>query len=287
MGARSLLHFQPAVGRVARARSLAGSKHDSVGIVALRVPERASQDARRFARSGHEIPDSAPRIYVHEGARQKLERQLMAEFPGPVSLSITDNRHSMVSQSWQHGMLRARVHHMFLDAPRSVQHALVRYVAHSDPDASERIGRFIELNGARLAPRSRKIPLHTAGKRHDLWHIFQDLNERYFGGSVHALITWGKRSKVRRARHTIKLGSYAQADRLIRIHPALDRAWVPLYFVQFVVYHEMLHHVFPSRNDGERRELHSGEFREREADFRHFERALRWEKAHLARLLRS
>jgi hypothetical protein len=234
------------------------------------------------------LPTTAPRIFVHEGARQALERRLMAEFPGPVSLSITDNRHSIVSHSWQHGMLRARVHHMFLDAPRSVQSALVRYVAHSDPAASERIGRFIELNGGRLAPRSRKVPLHTLGRRHDLLEIFHDLNARYFGGSMHALITWGKRNRGREPRQTIKLGSYAAGDRLIRIHPALDRNWVPKYFVQFVVYHEMLHHIFPSRHkDGARRELHPLEFRDREGDFRHYDRALRWEKAHLARLLRS
>lgn len=276
MGAPSLLHLQPAAGRVARARPLRRSGGE--GVVALRVPERAGV---------HLLPTAAPRIFVHEGARQALERRLMAEFPGPVSLSITDNRHSIVSHSWQHGMLRARVHHMFLDAPRSVQSALVRYVAHSDPDASLRIGRFIELNGGRLAPRSRKLPLHTLGKRHDLLAIFHDLNQRYFNGSMHALITWGKRTR-REPRQTIKLGSYAAGDRLIRIHPALDRNWVPKYFVQFVVYHEMLHHIFPSRNrDGGRRELHSPEFRDRETEFRHYDRAIRWEKAHLARLLRS
>ena len=274
MGARKLLHFQPAVGRVARARTLARP----MGIVALRVPERTH---------GHSLPEKSPHIFVHEGARQALERRLMAEFPGPVSLSITDNRHSMVSHCWQHGMLRARVHHMFLDAPRSVQSALVRYVAHDDPLASLRIGRFIESNGARLAPRSRKQPLHTRGKRHDLYAIFQTLNERYFGGSVNALITWGKRSRVKRARHTIKLGSYAHGDRLIRIHPALDRVWVPRYFVEFVIFHEMLHLVYPVRTHNDRRELHSPDFRAHEARFRSFERAVKWEKAHLARLLRS
>jgi len=277
MGARSLLHLQPAVGRVARARPL--RKMGEHGVVALRVPERTAL---------HLLPNTAPRIFVHEGARQALERRLMAEFPGPVSLSITDNRHSIVSHSWQHGMLRARVHHMFLDAPRSVQSALVRYVAHSDPAASERIGRFIELNGGRLAPRSRKVPLHTLGRRHDLLAIYHDLNARYFGGSMHALITWGKRNRGREPRQTIKLGSYASGDRLIRIHPSLDRNWVPKYFVQFVVYHEMLHHFFPSRHkDGGRRELHTTDFRDREGDFLHYDRALRWEKAHLARLLRS
>ncbi|MEO8875663.1 MAG: hypothetical protein ABI461_08760 [Polyangiaceae bacterium] len=276
MGARKLLYLQPAMGRVARARALARPGHQP-GVTALRMPDRAIA----------QLPTNAPRIFVHEGARQALERRLMAELTGPVSLSITDNRHSIVSHQWQHGMLRARVHHMFLDAPRSVQSALVRYVAHSDPVASLRIGRFIELNGGRLAPRSRRVPLQTAGRRHDLLAIFHDLNDRYFGGSMHALISWGKRTRSRQPRQTIKLGSYAAGDRLIRIHPALDRNWVPKYFVQFVVYHEMLHHIFPSRNDGSRRELHTNEFRDRECEFRLYDRAIRWERSHLARLLRS
>jgi hypothetical protein len=39
---------------------------------------------------------------------------------------------------------------------------------------------------------------------------------------------------------------------------------------------------------GEKRTLrHPPEFVEREKQFRHFERALAWERAHLARLLRS
>jgi hypothetical protein len=33
--------------------------------------------------------------------------------------------------------------------------------------------------------------------------------------------------------------------------------------------------------------LHPPEFKEREKDFHHFERAIEWEKKHVARLLRS
>src|SRR5205823_2555535 len=106
---------------------------------------------------------------------------------------------------------------------------------------------------------------------------------------------------AKRARATIKLGSYTANERLIRVHPALDRAWVPRYFVAYIVYHEMLHHVIPARSrDAQgrrvgaaggaaagRRDLHPLEFREREKAFRHYERALRWEGQHIARLLRS
>jgi hypothetical protein len=74
---------------------------------------------------------------------------------------------------------------------------------------------------------------------------------------------------------------------LIRIHPALDQSWVPRYFVEYIVYHEMLHHVIPMPERNGRRQLHTPEFRARERAFAHFERALAWERRHVHRLLRS
>jgi hypothetical protein len=295
MGARTVLTLQPTAWGMTRDRATrvghAKTLARPMGAVAIRLPERMS------AQFANLFPQASPRMFVHEGARQALERRMMAASPGPVSLSITDNRHSIISHSWDKGMLRARVHHMFLDAPLSIQNALIRYVTHSDRNASLRIGHFIEENGGRLARRSpRRVPLFAAGKHHDLLAIFEDVNARYFDNSVTALITWGKRSgrKPGKSRHTIKLGSYSANERLIRIHPALDRKWVPRYFVAYIVYHEMLHHVIPAKvperqrkGGAGRRQLHPPEFLEREKDFRHFDRALRWEKEHIARLLRS
>lgn len=268
---------------------------------AIRVPDRiGAQMAMAF-------PSAAPKLFVHEGARQSLERRL-ASFTGrPVNLSITDNRHAIISHAIKHGVLHARIHHMFLDAPTRVVDALVRYVAGGDRDASNLVGQFIDANGGRLARRRpRAIPLVARGAVHDLYAIFQDLNQRYFDGNCHALITWGRKAKrdTSTPRRAIRLGSYSSLERLIRIHPALDRAWVPRYFVAFVVYHEMLHHMIPaargltrapsrsasaSRQTGQsaRRVLHPPELLERERLFRKYERALDWERRHIGRLLRS
>jgi hypothetical protein len=252
------------------------------------------------------FPSATPQLFVHEGARQALERRLKAACPGRlVVLSITDNRHSIISHGFKGGILHARIHHMFLDAPPRVIDALVRYVVHDDREASLLVGQYIEANGARLARRrARAIPLHTKGTHHDLLAIFNDLNDRYFDGGCHALITWGRRTKRKgnKPRLAIKLGSYASLERLIRIHPVLDRSWVPRYFVAYVVYHEMLHHMIPSaRGNGNarqaslasamgkvsRRVLHPPEFLERESDFRNYDRALEWERRHIGRLLRA
>jgi hypothetical protein len=247
---------------------------------AIRIPERA--------RLSLVLPGS-PQLFVHEGARQSLERKFMAAFSGAVVLSITDNRHSIITHRRVRGVLHARIHHMFLAAPPSVVDALVRYMMTGDRDASAVVGYFIEENAHRLAPRSRKLKLHTRGENHDLLAIFDELNERYFDGAVHAVLTWGKRGRSRRAspRTTIKLGSYSAGERIIRIHPSLDRTWVPRYFVRYIVYHEMLHNLVPPARVGMRTLLHPPEFALRERQFRQFERAIAWERAHIARLLRS
>jgi hypothetical protein len=251
---------------------------------AIRIPERMRAQLRLV------FPSAAPRLFVHEGARQALERKLRIAFPGPVILSITDNRHSIITHRVQKGALHVRVHHMFLDAPAVVVDALVRYVTRGDRDASATLGDHIDDNGFRLARRKRNAPLVSKGRHHDLLELFEGINERYFDGAVNAVITWGKRPtrKARSApRRTIKLGSYSAVDRLIRVHPALDQKWVPRYFVAYIVYHEMLHHVIPGSRGLGRVNLHPPEFKEREKQFRHFERALEWERRRVARLLRS
>jgi hypothetical protein len=215
----------------------------------------------------------------------------MAAFPGLVVLSITDNRHSIISRSVSRGVLRARIHHMFLDAPQATVDALVAYVARGDKVASARIGEYIEAHGDRLLRATRPSALRTKGKHHDLLAIFNEVNLRYFDGLANPLITWGKGGrKTAKARSTIKLGSYSAVERLIRVHPTLDRAWVPRYFVASIIHHEMLHHMMPATPVtllASRRCMHPPEFRERERQFAHYSRALAWETKHIARLLRT
>ncbi len=248
---------------------------------AFRIPQRGPLSTL--------LPGSAPHLFVHEGARQALERRLRTAFDGPVTVSITDNRQSIISHTTERGVLHARIHHMFLDASPGVVEALVLYLVRGDRAASLKVGQYIDANVDRVDRRAHRRRLVSKGAHHDLLALYSELNARYFHGGVHALVTWGQSRKARREvpRQTIKLGSYSAAERLIVVHPALDRAWVPRYFVAFIVYHEMLHHAVPACGTGERRLLHSPEFRDRELAFRHIERALAWEKRFIGRLLRS
>jgi hypothetical protein len=84
------------------------------------------------------------------------------------------------------------------------------------------------------------------------------------------------------------MGSYSADTKVIRIHPALDQKRVPRFFVEWIVFHEMLHQVHRARRlaDG-RRCVHTPEFLEQERTFHDYERAIRWEHENLDLLLQS
>jgi len=279
MGQAVFPFAQSPVGRYARGPQALLPR---MSTAAVRIPDpRHFQIPIRFP-AGH------PQIYVHEGARQALERRLSQAHHRPVLLSVTDNRRQMITFSSRNGLLSVRLHHMFLDAPAAVLEDLVRYVAKGDRTASLSVSRFIHENGFRIrATRPVVTPLVTQGETHDLLVLFKRLNEKYFSGAVDALVTWGRRTSRKGPRRSIKLGSYSAVERLIRIHPTLDKPWVPRYFISYILFHEMLHHVVPSSQGGGRRMLHPPAFCEREREFRDYDRALKWEKAHIGRLLRS
>jgi hypothetical protein len=262
-------------------------------------PVRAAQ-APKVARRGN-----APRRRVNplppvddEDARRDLETRISmamgAHAPDTrLALAVTDNRYTIISVKREKGLFRLRLHHMFLDAEPQVVKALGHYVARNDRRASQLLSRFIDVNQEKIrrARRRRQVvppALETRGEVHDLQEIYDELNKRYFADKIDARITWGQRSMPgarKRTRTTIKMGSYCMEDRLIRIHPSLDRPFVPRLFVEWIVYHEMLHQKHDIPLVGGRRQFHTPEFMAEEALFEHYQRANRWERENLDRLL--
>jgi len=84
------------------------------------------------------------------------------------------------------------------------------------------------------------------------------------------------------------IGSYDPVLGLVRIHPVLDRPEVPLFFLESVVYHEMLHHHLGGVPDrGGRTVYHTRAFRQAEGRYPLLREALAWEKENLPELLRA
>ncbi|MEO7734590.1 MAG: hypothetical protein ABIY55_26780, partial [Kofleriaceae bacterium] len=209
-------------------------------------------DALRRARK-------APAIIPDEitDAQDSLERRIRAHLArGRVQVTLTDNRYTMISVrriAAKEDRPRARagdrryevrLHHMFADADPVITRALARYIADNDADASRILGDFIDANSDHVRGRGRRAPaqlIFTAGEHHDLRSIYDEVNARYFENKIDAAITWGQKVGRPRRRNSIKMGSYSVEDRLIRIHRSLDRAFVPRFFVAWIVFHEMLH----------------------------------------------
>jgi hypothetical protein len=207
-----------------------------------------------------------------------------------LELCLTNNHYSMISVRRKPDGYRLRLHRMFVGAEPRVVRALARYVVHNDRRASALLGEYIERHQhiiRQQVRRPRNIRIRTAGRHHDLQAIFDRLNADRFGGALEARITWGPTSARRRRRRSIKMGSFAVEDRIIRIHPALDQSCVPVYFVTWIVFHEMLHGKHEVLRSNGRRRFHTREFLEEERTFPDYERACTWEKENLDRLLKA
>jgi hypothetical protein len=253
----------------------------------------------------------APAVVPDEilDAQDHLERRIRAHLTRgadgrtrapAVVVTLTDNRYTMISvrriaAKEERPRARAgerryevRLHHMFADADPVITRALAHYIADNDADASRILGDFIDANSDHVRGRGRRAPaqlIFTAGEHHDLRAIFDEINARYFANRIEAAITWGARSGRPRRRNSIKMGSYSVEDRLIRIHRSLDRAFVPRFFVAWIVFHEMLHQVHDIRVKNGRREFHSKDFLADEAGFELYEEAKLWERRHLDAIL--
>ena len=221
----------------------------------------------------------------------ELRRSLERRTGKAISLTITDNHVSLVYVSpGAQGLVKVRLHHMFLDAPGDVLGALGQYIRRPTPECHRQINAYIRAKFHRIGGRPRQrapINLSHRGFHFDLDKIYKRLNERYFDGRLRVAITWGK-SNARNRRYSIDFGSYDAPRRIIRVNPALDRPSVPRFFIDYIVYHEMLHAAIGIREASNgRRALHSPRFREEERQFRFYRSAVRWETANLWRFLRA
>jgi len=219
----------------------------------------------------------------------ELERGLAAHLPPgkALELRLTENRYTIISVERGRERYRVRVHRMFADVEARLVRALARYVVHNDQRASRLLSEHIERHQdqIRRSPRrARRVVLRTRGQTHDLKAVYDRLNRRYFSGKLDLRITWGA-ARRRPAQRSIKVGAFLVEDRLIRVHPVLDQKMVPGYFLDWIVFHEMLHGKHAIRRVRGRRCFHPPELLLEERQFPDYHRARAWEEANLDRLL--
>lgn len=228
---------------------------------------------------------------------------LAAELDCPVTVVYTRARKTPIRvRTFRAGARGARItglevhmHAMFDAAPPDVHEAVASWIrsGRRAPRACRRLDDWIQEGLAQLPPpKERAERLVARGHHRDLAELLKDVLATDFAHdpSLHARpprITWGRRAPSR-SRGGLRLGSYDPDLHRVRIHTALDQPGVPLWFVRYVVFHEVLHALHPPVKDADGRWIHHGrEFRKRERAYADYRRVLVWEKEHLRALVRS
>jgi predicted metal-dependent hydrolase len=220
-----------------------------------------------------------------------LARRLRTRLATTVDVDLTDNTYTMISFSRRQAAYCLRLHHMFLDAEDHVLDALSSYVRGDDRRASAVLDAFIQKNRRRIrqiSPRQKqqRLLLNAQGQHYDLASLLDDVQEQCFGDLIRDVaIAWAPAPQVALPRRSIKLGSYSADTQIIRIHPALDQPAVPEFFVRWIIYHELLHHIFRADLKARNGRVHTPEFCRLERQFPEYREALLWERRHLDTLL--
>ena len=100
-------------------------------------------------------------------------------------------------------------------------------------------------------------------------------------------ITWAARRRLRPGQKTFRLGSYDPRTDVVRLHRVLDDVNVPEFYIEFVIFHELVHRHVAFEHGERAARLHNRYFRDLEASFPHFEEARAWEREHLMRHARK
>lgn len=181
------------------------------------------------------------------------------------------------------GRVYVRLSDLFQTAPPEVIQALAlllvaRLLSRKAPRDQERIYRsyafsppLLRASDIARRQRGRKVISSANGEVYDLERIFARLNRRYFDGEIEKpVLTWSKR----RARSI--LGHHDAAHDTIVISKTLDSREVPEWFVEYILFHEMLHIKHPARIVNGRRYYHTTAFRAEEKGFPRYQHAQEW-----------
>jgi len=181
------------------------------------------------------------------------------------------------------GRVFVRISDLFRAAPPEVIRALAfllvaRLLSRKPPRTHERVYRAFAFSPEVLRAsdiarrqRGRKMISSATGRVYDLQRIFSRVNRRYFDGEIEKpSLTWSQR------RTRSILGHHDAAHDTITISKTLDSPDVPEWFVEYIMFHEMLHIKHPARIINGRRYYHTPAFRAEEKSYPRYVQAQEW-----------
>jgi hypothetical protein len=181
------------------------------------------------------------------------------------------------------GRVYVRISDLFRAAPPEIIRALAfllvaRLLSRKAPRDYEKVYRsyafspeLLRASDIARRQRGRKVIASASGRVYDLERLFSRLNRRYFDDEIERpFLTWSQR----RARSI--LGHHDAAHNTITISKSLDSTEVPAWFVEYILFHEMLHIKHPARIINGRRYYHTVAFRTEERNYPRYQQAQDW-----------
>lgn len=239
------------------------------------------------------LPETSRRRVEEKIRTLLLEHRPDVAYTLRVHIVFHRNRRTMISWSRKDGAGILRLHQIFARAPASVLDAVVRHFFTS-LEAREKsalralIMDFVDANRHATIceshfprvrpPRGRFYDLDDIHKRVIELHV-----PEYRSRNGLLRMGWSYR------RTPSLMGKWIEGPpgrpNLIVVNRLLDTKEVPSFYVEYIVYHELLHDLFPIERRAGRWVHHSAEFRRRERDFPRYRDARRWEEQELPELL--
>jgi hypothetical protein len=183
----------------------------------------------------------------------------------------------------------------FEDAPEKVKSALMEWAlmpatrrrknlsanALRKKQIEHFIWEYVEASGNKADKKFLINPekFQSEGRHYDLREVFSSLNAAYFNGRLTSYIRWNKSNW--RSYQTFYVDRQGRRNSLISIAQTYNRADVPRFAIESIVFHEMLHIAVPPYKRGQQNVIHGVEFKRAERQFKFFKEWRRWEKEHL------
>lgn len=197
-----------------------------------------------------------------------------------VDLKIKDYKSTYIRLLKSQSKMKISLHKLFLHAPDIIQNAVVNFCIDKDKSSYIMIKTYANIFFSNLDYSNRLDykKLITKGDCFDLKQIYENLNIIYFNNSLKLNITWFEKPKYRRYSH-FTFGSFDKNLKLIRINKLIDQQHFPFYFINYIVYHEMLHSICPVEIDVKgNKKIHTKKFKALEKKFAYYKESQEFEK---------
>jgi len=225
--------------------------------------------------------------------QELLQREIGLARPDleAVQIHFTENISTMASRTWKDKQSVLRLHRIFRNAPEDLLEDLVRLFfrrirRRSASAIRARLKDYVQVHHQSvLRPFSASHIISPDGLAFDLRILLERVENRFFPEISPVQIAWSRSIRKR------LMGKWIENPdphpNLVLINRLLDTPEVPEYYLEFLIFHELLHEVVPIQRSSGRWIHHTREFRGREREFPAYEQALEWEDKNLTRLYRK